>query len=170
MKTRNLKIRTVIPVLAIVAVCMLFAAAASGCRKSNKPKEVVVKFFEHLYDGDYGSAMPYCTDRCMRQVLDDGGLAFNKVRDDHDSGGNIYTESKLVSHVKGENTCEIYSEEDEELRIWLVRENGIWMIDEFEYREEDRDRDRDRDRDEDERDEDEDEDGRDRGGLGRDRD
>ena len=144
--------------LLLTLTVLMGVLVIAGCQRggsSGDPKDVVVAFFEHMYDGDYGSAMPYCTDRCMRQVLDDGTLAFNQIREDYSSGGNIYTMSKLVSHVKGTNTCEIYSEENEDLRIWLILENGKWMIDEFEYRDaNDRDRDRNGDEEEDEDEED----------------
>jgi hypothetical protein len=156
MKSRNKRNNLFGPIVFLALAVLLGVLSAAGCRKSEgEPKDVVVKFFEHIYDGDYGSAMPYCTDRCLRQVLDDGTLAFNKVRQDFSSGGNIYTESKLVSHLKGTNTCEIYSEENEDLRIWLIKQDGKWMIDEFEYRRPERDRDRDADQgDEDQGDED----------------
>lgn len=145
--------------LALIALaCILTIGGCQRLGSVGDPKDVVVTFFEHMYEGDYGSAMPYCSERCMRQVLDDGTLAFNKVRADYSSGGNIYTMSKLVSHIKGTNTCEIYSEENEDLRIWLVLSDGKWMIDEFEYRRPAA-RDRDRDADEDEGDEEAEEDG-----------
>jgi len=118
----------------LIGLSLFLTFCAAGCSVSGDPEAVVVEFFEALYEKDYGSAIVHYSDRCLDQVTAGGENAFTKIREDHSSGGNIYTESKVVSNEHGDNTCEVYSEDNEDLRIWLIRQNGKWAIDEFEFR------------------------------------
>ena len=155
MKTRKVSHLNILTI-ALVILGALSMLLISGCTQQT-PEVVVEKFFGHLFDGDSGSAMKYCTDRAMDQSLDNGDNAFNEVRDEIATGDNIFTESKLISDVRG-NTSEVWSRDDEDTRIILINRNGVWRIDEFQLSSGGgRDRGRDEDAGEDE-DEDADED------------
>ncbi len=118
------------------AVLALFALGfLTGCPgpATGTPEPVVVQFFEYLNAGDSGSAQQVCTERALDQEMDRGGNAFNHMRDEYDSGDNIYTLDKLISDIRG-NTAEIWSRDNEDLRIILINVGTSWRIDEFEFR------------------------------------
>ncbi len=144
--------------LAILGMFLLWLVP--GCPQTSEvpSEDIVVEFFEYLYDGDSGSAQALCTERALDQEMERGGNAFNHMRDEYSSGDNIYIEAKLVADVRG-NTAEVWSRDDEDLRIILIKVGNVWKIDEFEFRSparDDRDDDRRMDDDEDEENGDED--------------
>lgn len=118
--------------LSIFASALIFSSLGCTETPAQDPEQTVVKFFDYLYQGDFGSAQRLCTSRALDQT-DGGENAFSKIRDDHSSGTNDYTENKLVTDIRG-NTAEVYSREDENLRILLVKSDSGWKIDEFQWR------------------------------------
>jgi len=137
----------------LIFLTVILLLGAIGCTGSGggSAKMQVVNFFDAMYEQDYGSALPYCTQRAI------DSSEWSRIREDHSTGGNIWTESKIVEIEHGSRTIEIYSQDNENLRLWVIKTDAGWMIDEFEYRRSsssDRDRDRDDEPEEDEGDED----------------
>lgn len=128
MKAKNSN-RMIVLTIVLAALGVLSALLMTGCTQQT-PETVVEKFFGNLYAGDSGGAQKYCTTRAMEQTLDNGDNAFNTLRDDHTSGDNVYVASKLVSDVRG-STAEVWSRDDEDIRLILIKANGVWRIDEF---------------------------------------
>ncbi|MCX6645874.1 MAG: hypothetical protein NTY09_05915 [bacterium] len=113
----------------IIALGVMSLFFVSGCLNQT-PEKVVEKFFAALYEGDSGSAQKFCTERALAQDLSTGDNAFTSLRDDHSSGDNNFVEDKLVSDIRG-NTAEVWSRDDEDLRLILIKKGMSWVIDEF---------------------------------------
>lgn len=174
MRNEQMNKRRVMVVAGLVVLALIATMTGAGCRKKSTPEKTVAQFFEYLYAGDSGSARTLCTSSALEQE-ENGQRVFNRIRDEHSRGDNVYTENKLVVDIRG-NTAEVYSRDDESLRLLLVKEGDRWLIDEFRLQTRDRNRgedarNRDRDNEEDrEGDEEEEQEEREERGTGRDRD
>jgi len=129
MKIQNSRSRIILTAM-LIALGLISLLFVSGCF-FDKPEKVVEKFFKALYDGDSGTAQKYCTARALDQDLSNGDNAFTTLRDDHTSGDNNFISTRLVSDVRG-NTAEVWSRDEEDIHIILIKTGGTWKIDEFE--------------------------------------